>query len=374
MTAHTVKAVLSVLLSLVLLFASGVCTVYAAETDVGSDKTSEGMFSEHIESFGGDSNESTSEAITRIKRDFTVKKILGDAWRSVSEYFTSYFAYFAGLLFIVFVSGIAASARITPGISGTVDSVCGLALCAYCVSLISPLCDNIGMILDEVCAFLLASLPSVTAIYAGAVGASSAAANHAATVAGLEIIQSAVTYVVLPGAKAVLLLSCVSAFTRYMDMSGLCAFVRGALMWTLGILTSLISAVMHFQTALGASADSLSVRGIRFAAQSVIPIVGGVIAESLRVVNESMRLVKSACGITGLLTLLYIALPPLTLITVYRVFLSLSAALAGIIGLRSGQGFLREMSGVVNILLAALAAVVFVGIILFGIFVKTVGA
>ncbi len=357
MTAHTVKAVLSVLLSLVLFFTSGVCTVYAAETDVGSDETSEGMFSEHIESFGGDSNESTSEAITRIKRDFTVKKILGDAWRSVCEYFTSYFAYFAGLLFIVFVSGIASSARITPGISGTVDSVCGL-----------------GMILDEICAFLLASLPSVTAIYAGAVGASSAAANHAATVAGLEIIQSAVTYVVLPGAKAVLLLSCVNAFTRYMDMSGLCAFVRGALMWTLGILTSLISAVMHFQTALGASADSLSVRGIRFAAQSVIPIVGGVIAESLRVVNESMRLVKSACGITGLLTLLYIALPPLTLIAVYRVFLSLSAALAGIIGLRSGQGFLREMSGVVNILLAALAAVVFVGIILFGIFVKTVGA
>ena len=87
-----------------------------------------------------------------------------------------------------------------------------------------------------------------------------------------------------------------------------------------------------------------------------------------------MRLVKSACGITGLLTLLYIALPPLTIIAVYRIFLSLSAALAGIIGLRSGQGFLREMSGVVNILLAALAAVVFVGIILFGIFVKTVGA
>ena len=50
------------------------------------------------------------------------------------------------------------------------------------------------------------------------------------------------------------------------------------------------------------------------------------------------------------------------------------AALAWIMGLRSGQGFLREMSGVVNILLAALAAVVFVGIILFGIFVKTIGA
>ena len=370
-----IKRILFFAAALTVFFASLpflVCVAVDGKND--DEKSADGMFSEHIESFGGDADSSVGETAQRIRSEFTVKKILGDALRSTWEYFTSYFSYFAGLLFIVFISGVAASVRVNPSISNAVDNICSLSLCAYCVSLISPLCNNIGMILDEICTFLLASLPSVTAIYAGAVGVSSAAASHAGTVAGLEIIQSAVTYIVIPGAKAVLLLSCVSAFTRYMDMSGFCAFVRSTVMWTLGILTSLISAVMHFQTALAASADSLTVRGVRFAAQSAIPIVGGVISESLRVVTESMRVVKSACGITGILTLLYIALPPATLIAVYRISLSLSASLAGIMGLRSGHSFLREMSGVVNMLLACLASVLLIGVILFGIFVKTQGA
>lgn len=359
----------AILLALVLLAFVMLSLRVRAVTDTMYDENAvPPELEEYAENFGD--SDTVAEAADRIEREFTLQKLANSALDSLRETFFSYLSYFTGLIFIVTVSGIFTAVKDKMKGGDIADSICGLCLCSYTIALVSPLCDNIETVCRELCAFMLAALPSVSAIYASSVGAATAAASHAGTVTALGVIQSAVTLIIIPGAKAVLMLSCASAMTRFMDMSGFCSFIKGAIMWVLGILASLISAVMYFQTSLSASADSLSARGLRFAAQRAIPIVGGVISESLRVVSESLRLVKSVCGITGIMTLVYFILPPIMLILIYRMFFSFSGAVSGMLGYKKGQGFLKEVGGVVNILLACVVAVAFIMIIILGIFIK----
>ncbi len=366
-------ALIVILLLVCCLFQRALATPVESESDTASSE-----FSEHFSHFTASGNDSISEAQSiseasdKLSKDFTLSGILSRFAQSIKQTLESYFKYFSGLTAIIIICGIACVVKDKNG-SGEIAEYAGnLAVCTYCMSLVGALCENVELICREICTFLLAALPSVTALYASSVGPMSASASHGGTLTALNLIQSAVTLIIIPGTKAVLVLSCVSAITRFMDMSGFCALVKSALMWVLGILISMISAVMYFQTSLSASADGLAVRGMRFAAQSAIPIVGGVISESMRVVTESLRLVKSVCGVTGIFTIVTLILPPLALIVTHRICFGFTSALAGMLGINKSRTFLKEMQGVVNLLFACLAAVVFVGIIILGMFVKSV--
>lgn len=336
-------------------------TALAESTEPSPDK--------YISDFA-EGSENVAQASERLKAELTLSSLLRKALACLKDSFFSYLTYFMGLIFIVIISGVFMAIKDSLPCAELTDCICNLSLCSYILALVCPLCDNVESICKELCTVMLAMLPSIGSVYAGSVGVSTATASHAGTVGALGAIQSAIVLIVIPGVKVILILSCARSMTRFMDMSGFCSFVKSILMWVLGLLTMLISAVMYFQTVLASSTDRISTRGIRFVAQRAIPIVGSVVSDSVRVIGESMSLVKSVCGLSGITTILLLALPPVALIVVYRLFFSFSQALSGMLGYKQGKELIQQAYGISGILLACVVSVLLILVVLLGIFIS----
>ena len=81
---------------------------------------------------------------------------------------------------------------------------------------------------------------------------------------------------------------------------------------------------LSLKTAVASRADALGLRSVRFAINSVVPIIGSSISEGLLSIQSYSSLIKTSVGIVGIIAISAIFLPAIINITLWR--LSISAA------------------------------------------------
>ncbi|MBQ3079136.1 MAG: hypothetical protein IJC48_03930 [Clostridia bacterium] len=105
------------------------------------------------------------------------------------------------------------------------------------------------------------------------------------------------------------LLSAVSGM-GYMPLKRLTAFVKSFQKWLLGAMLGAYIALMSTGGLIAGAYDGVMIKSAKYAADSMIPIVGGEIAGTMESIQASAKLVRSAAGVTGLTALFSIAFPP----------------------------------------------------------------
>ena len=126
-------------------------------------------------------------------------------------------------------------------------------------------------------------------------------------------------------------------------------------MWITATLTTLLTAVLAFQKAISAGADSLGLRGVKFALSNLVPVIGSALGDAVATLGTSLRAVGSIAGGMGIAAVVLVVLLPLIRLIAYRFIIGLCAALAQALGLTTEQRVLNTAGEILGFLSAVLS-------------------
>lgn len=147
-------------------------------------------------------------------------------------------------------------------------------------------------------------------------------------------------------------LTLVSSICPDINLRSVTAFIRHICTTLLVASMTLITIFMSFQTSIASAADSLGLRSVKFAASNAIPIIGGLVSESMKTLSTSLSLVKSTAGLIGVVGLLLCSLLPLAMLFTCRYSLSLSGTVADLLQATSVKPLIEEAGKLVGFLIA----------------------
>ena len=130
--------------------------------------------------------------------------------------------------------------------------------------------------------------------------------------------------VFLPIVNSFMGISVCSSIRRDLNMGSIVSALRDLITKAISALSAIFVSYLSLKTAVASRADALGLRSVRFAINSVVPIIGSSISEGLLSIQSYSSLIKTSVGIVGIIAISAIFLPAIINITLWR--LSISAA------------------------------------------------
>lgn len=253
-------------------------------------------------------------------------------------------------------AALAAAAPPSSGATGTMTLVCVLTVSVQLLALYERLLPVARGALASIAALGELLYPLLAALLVAAGKAAGAALfTPAAAMAG-GLITGAVARWVLPLTGLVAALTIAGHLSARMSLSALTSLVRKGVTLGLSAGLTLFTAMVSAQGLLSKGYDGASIEAARFAANSLVPVIGGELADSLDAVVASAHLLRGALGVTGILLLAGALARPLVVIAMHAVAVRLAAALAEPLAAGPVQQLIERFAGVLSLLLAAVVA------------------
>lgn len=284
-----------------------------------------------------------------LSENIGFKSIIYEIYSILSENggaLVSFLALVIGLALLTAVSGTLEGA-----LSASVRSgVCAISAVAVFGS-ISSLVGTVSAALSEITAFLGNMIP----IFAG-VTAAGGGVNAASVGAG----GMSITLGVVGGISSELLGSAVSllfALGLVSDLgdgtsSGLFKSVKGIFTSVIGIVTFLLGATLALQTVIATASDGILMRGAKFTAAGMIPIVGSSVSGAISTLASGLSYAKGFIGIGAIAVIIGVALAPAILLIAYRTVLSFAVDFLGFLDTGGGVRCFSSMLGALDSLIA----------------------
>ena len=196
-------------------------------------------------------------------------------------------------------------------------------------------------------------IPLMSVLYTLGGNISTATASAAGLSVYLTLLEEIIAKSILPFCGICLALSAVSALEPDIRTGTLVSTLKKNYTTLLAFLMTLLLAMLSSQTLLGARADSVAMRGVKFAAGSMIPVVGGSVSELLRTVSDGVGYLRGAVGICAVLLILLMLLPTVVELFLWHLTWQIAASLADLLGLSAEKKLLDEIASLCGYLLAA---------------------
>lgn len=277
------------------------------------------------------------------------------------------------LLLLGFAVVISLTSHSSLGTDSALDSAVGIAVSAIASA-------SIFAALYDVCAALRQSLTTVVDFFSAAIpiftliSTSSGAVSTAGTQAfnmnlTLALIEKFCTGTLLPTSFAVFSLG----FTASISEGGagnVAKGVKSAFMWGVGLVGSLLAAVIAMQSVVASAADNATLRAARYAASGMIPIVGSTVASALSTLGGGMAYLKSTVGMGSVAVILVLSISPLVSLLLYRLAISACLTYLEFSGSVGGVRCYSAFRAALDTLIAVYSTSVLVCIIEVVVFVK----
>lgn len=261
----------------------------------------------------------------------------------------------AGLLLISAVSAAISSSFSSAGVARA------FSFCSTLVILTALLTQS-GKCLSEVSNYFstlgtltAASIPLMATLYLLGGNAAAAVAASSGLSVFMTVTETVIGKSILPFCGLCMSLALVGALDPSIRLGTLLSAIKKNYTTALSFLMMLLLAMLSAQTLLGARSDTLAMRSARFATGTLIPVVGGSIAELLKTVSAGVGYLRGTVGICGVLILLLTLLPTLIELLLYRLTWQIAASLADILGCESERRLLDEFASLLGYLVAAVA-------------------
>ncbi len=153
--------------------------------------------------------------------------------------------------------------------------------------------------------------PLLLTLLAAVGGTAASAFFQPAVVAASGTMTALVRSVTLPLALSAGVTAILNHLSEKIRLGRLSAFLRSAASWTLGVAFTVFMSVTTLQSLGAAAADGISLRTAKYAVDNLVPVVGGMFADTMDTLVGASLLIKNALGLTGLLLLISMAAVPL---------------------------------------------------------------
>lgn len=234
-------------------------------------------------------------------------------------------------------------------------------IAAQCADTVSLCCATIGICADFVFAFFPAFLVILTVS-----GSSLTGVSTNTLLLGLNILSAKLF---VPLINCFLALSLCSGVRSSLNIDGALRVVRKGLISLISFCAGAFVTVLSVKTAVASRADALGLRSLRFAINSVVPVIGSAISEGLLSIQSYAGLVKSTVGVVGIIGVIALFLPALINVIGWRVSIAVSVAVSEIFDDRTVCKMLRAFGDAfllmnVVLILSMVTTVISIGILI----------
>ena len=244
-------------------------------------------------------------------------------------------------------------------------SVC-TALAAF--GSIKAVFDMQDKLLSSISNTVLWAMPAMEAVHIASGNLTTAVVTSTGINLMISFTQSLFSKVISPAVYILFVLCIASSVTKNKGMGFMVKSLKGLITGAIVAVMTLMTFVLALQTMAGTAQDSVTVKSVKFAMGTYIPIVGGSISETLSVIGASVGVIKSLCGITAIAALIIAFLGPFANIILSRIAIGLSGAAAEVLGCEREGMLLSECKSICDILIAISLASCAMFIVALGIF------
>ncbi len=167
-----------------------------------------------------------------------------------------------------------------------------------------------------------------------------------------ETIMQIAGKIMFPLLQMAAALGIVDAVNPKLHLGCFVSGIHKGVTWVLGFLMALFSALLSVRSFAASAVDSLAGKSLKLIASSAVPVIGGAVSDAYGTVQGSIRVLRNGVGGIGILVILWLVLPPMLSLILYRIVCWLMQILAETAGASSMSRLYQNM---LNTLSAALA-------------------
>lgn len=136
----------------------------------------------------------------------------------------------------------------------------------------------------------------------------------------------------LPLTNCFLALGICSGIRQELNLKSAVSMMKKLITGGVSTVSALFVSILSIKTAVASRADAIGLRSVRFAINSVVPVIGSSISEGLLSIQSYSSLVKTSVGIVGIIAVAAIFLPALIEVNIWRIVLSFAGICSDMFG------------------------------------------
>ena len=187
---------------------------------------------------------------------------------------------------------------------------------------------------------------------------------------GLSFISS---NVFMPIVNCYLALGVTSSLRYELNLDKLLSSLKKIITTCISFVSGVFVSVLSVKTAVAGRADMLGLRSIRFAINSVVPVIGSSISEGLLSIQAYSSLIKSSVGIVGVMAVVLVFLPSIIEVVLWRISLTLCVIVSDIFCDKSVSAVLNAFLNTLLLINVILILSMVTTVISFGILIAAGG-
>ncbi len=318
--------------------------VYAEQTD-----DTQLLLDEYSDLYGGifDEKLDASGVFDGIVPEFSAKDILkqlnsGDISLAPSEVLRYILRLLLGevydgakLMALVLAMSVLSSylSGLKSGFGGAAVADCAFYACFTVISGIASaafyeaaLCAS--QAIENVAVFMRFIVPVLVTTLLTSGAAISAQTLEPTLLAIVEVAVWVIETVFIPGVMISTALNIVNGMSDKFKTDRMVKLLNSAVKWGLSVMLTVFVSLAGLKSIASAGADGLAVKLSKFAASNLIPMIGGILAESVETVLNCSVVIKNSVGILGIICLILIALRPVLKLGALLIIFRITAAVA----------------------------------------------
>lgn len=186
----------------------------------------------------------------------------------------------------------------------------------------------------------------------------------------IEVTQWIIDKFFIPVILMAAAISLVNNLSENLNAEKLVQFMNKTTKWGIGIVMTLFVGIMGLHGVVAGSADGLTVKVTKFAAANLIPMVGGILSESVETVMNCSVVIKNSVGVLGIIFVILIAAVPILKVTASLIVFRLCAAVVQPISDKRIVKCISELADSIAGILALMVAVAVMFIIIITIIIN----
>lgn len=281
------------------------------------------------------------------------------------------------ILIIILLSALFHSFKETVNDSGMASVLSTVSAVTIALILIS----KIKITLSSACAaisvsadFVYAFIPAFCIIVAASGNTVAAFSTNSLLLSLSQILNFISKNIFIPLSNCFLSLGICSGIRNELNLGAFINNCKKYLITAVSVCATAFVSILSLKTAVASKADAIGLRSVRFAINSVVPVIGGAISEGLLSIQAYSSLIKSSVGVVGIVAVALVFLPSILEVTFWRLFLSLCSTVSQMFSDSSVSSILKAFTDALLIMNVILILSMVTTIISIGILIAAKGS
>ncbi len=305
------------------------------------------------------------DGLDTMRETYSVSYYIDAVWKEIQAVWPSAVSTYMqvlGILIVIAVFRRLQNSFFSESLSDAMD-LCSTVCLVLCLT---PVLQSVSVLSQQFFSMLMSLTngitPIVCALFVSSGNLTTAATVNASLMLVYTLFQNILDGVFLPMIRVLYALGMIGHVGSGVRLDSLGRCIRKFFLWSLSLVTLLLSVLIGVQNSMALSIDSFSMKTVKFALGSFIPLVGNALADAVGTVAGSMNVIKNTCGTMGILVMILLLLPSILQLILQRAAVGAAQVTAELLGCEKEGRLLAEIQGVFGYILAvtALAAVLFV--------------